>query len=97
MLILPLIYLLDCVDNKVDTVVLITADSDQVPTIQKVKQRFPKIKLKVYFPPQRTSQDINSQISPVVFLENNEDKFKAALMPSKVTDGVKNYTRPEDW
>lgn len=89
--------LLDCIDDKVDTIVLITADSDQVPTIQKVKQRFPKIKLKVYFPPQRTSQDIISQISPVVFLENNEDKFKAALMTTEVTDGIKKYTRPSDW
>jgi uncharacterized LabA/DUF88 family protein len=84
--------MLDCIDNLVDTVILITADSDQVPTIQKVKQRFPKVKLKVYFPPQRTSQDILSHASPVVFLE-----FKAALMNTEVTDGVKKYTRPTDW
>ncbi|TAG13976.1 MAG: hypothetical protein EAZ13_09370 [Sphingobacteriia bacterium] len=69
----------------------------QVPTIQKVKQRFPKIKLKVYFPPQRTSQDILNHASPVVFLENNEDKFKAALMSTEVTNGVKKYTKPADW
>ena len=87
----------DCIDGLVDTVVLITADSDQIPTIQKVKQRFPKIKLKVYFPPKRTSQDILNQVSPVVFLDNNEDKFKAALMTTEVTDGVKKYTKPADW
>jgi hypothetical protein len=33
----------------------------------------------------------------VVFLENHEDKFKNAKMPRIVTDGVKTYTRPEEW
>jgi uncharacterized LabA/DUF88 family protein len=89
--------LLDCMDEHVDTVVLVTADSDQIPTIQKVKQRFPKIKLKIYFPPQRTSQDIMSHVSPIVFLENNENKFQASLMTTEVTDGIKKYTRPADW
>ena len=89
--------LLDCMNDKVDTIVLITADSDQIPTIKTIKQRFPGKKLKVYFPPSRTSFEITNEAKPVVFLENHEDKFKASIMESIVTNGIKNYTKPLEW
>lgn len=88
---------MDCVDNKVDTIILVSADSDQVPTIQTVKARFPTKKLKVYFPPNRSSQDILQHAKPIVFLENNEDKFKAAMLPTIVQVDGKTYTKPSDW
>jgi len=94
---LALNILLDCVEDKVDTIVLITADSDQVPTIKMIKSKFPKKKFKVYYPPLRKSADILAQVGQVVFLENHEDKFKAAIMPFEVSDGNKKYTRPVEW
>ncbi|HMK03680.1 MAG TPA: NYN domain-containing protein [Ferruginibacter sp.] len=87
----------DCLDGIVDTVVLVTADSDQVPTIKMVTSRFPNIKLKVFFPPSRSSADILARVKQVVFLENHEEKFKSAKMPGEVTDGMKKYTRPPEW
>jgi len=87
----------DCIENNVDTIVLITADSDQVSTIKYIKRKFPKIKIKVYFPPNRASNEIRHLMSSVVFLENHEEKFKNAKMAGKVTDGNKTYTRPENW
>lgn len=87
----------DCIDNEVDIIVLVTADSDQIPTIKFIQKKFPKIKIKLYFPPDRKSNDLKSLISPVVFLENNEEKFKNAIMPSEVKNDTKKYTRPPDW
>lgn len=94
---LALNILIDCVDDIVDTVVLVTADSDQIPTIKMLKAKFPHKKLKVYFPPCRNSTDIRNQVGQVVFLENHEEKFKLSKMPGEVTDGTKKYTRPSDW
>lgn len=89
--------LLDCVDDKVDTVVLISADSDQIPTIQTIKNRFPKIKVRVYFPPERICNEIMRHVNPVVYLGDNENKFKAAILPGEVIYGDKKYTKPPEW
>lgn len=87
----------DCMDKEVDTVVLVTADSDQVPTIKFIKSLFPKIKVKIYFPPNRNSNELKSIINPVVYLENHEDKFKLSKLPFEVKNETKKYTRPENW
>ena len=94
---LALNIILDCMEDKVDTIVLVTADSDQIPTIKMIKSKFPGKKLKVYFPPSRNSADIRRQVGQVVFLENHEDKFKAAKMPGEVKVDDKKYTRPPEW
>lgn len=89
--------LMDCLHNRVDTLVLVSADSDQVPTIQAIKQNFPTKNVKVYFPPNRTSSDLLAHAKPVVLLENNESRFKNSVMPILVNVGDKKYTMPEDW
>jgi uncharacterized LabA/DUF88 family protein len=91
---LAITMLMDCVEDNVDTIVLVTADSDQVPTIKLLKSKFPTKKLKVYFPPCRTSNDIKSQVREVfVDLGKHEDKFKNSTMPTIVS----KYTKPTDW
>ena len=90
--------LMDCMNNEVDTLVLVSADSDQIPTIQAIKTQFPRKNLKVYFPPKRKSADILQHSKPVVFLGTHEEKFKKAMMPSVVDiGGGKTYTKPLDW
>jgi uncharacterized LabA/DUF88 family protein len=86
----------DCMNKEVDHVVLITADSDQSSTIKFIKKNFPDIKIKLYFPPDRESHHLASLIKPV-HLSNHETKFKNAMMPIQVTNGIKKYTRPENW
>ena len=87
----------DCLNNEVDIIVLITADSDQVSTIKFVQKNFPHIKIKLYFPPDRKSNDLKSLFKQVVYLENHEEKFKNAIMPFEVKNDLKKYTRPLDW
>ena len=82
--------MLDCFHDKADTFVLISADSDQVPTLQAIKQNFPSKSIKVYFPPNRKSADLLSIFNQVVYLENNEDKFMKSVMPGEVIVGEKN-------
>ncbi len=94
---LALAMINDCIEGNVDIITLITADSDQVSTIKYIKNKFPNIKIRVYFPPDRKSNEIRALMGTVVFLENHEEKFKNAKMPGKVIGETKTYTRPEDW
>lgn len=94
---IALSMIMDCVLDNTDILILISADSDQIPTIQTVLKEFPDKKIKVYFPPERNSTDLLSISKPIVFLGSNELKFKNAIMPTIVTDGIKKYTRPEEW
>lgn len=87
----------DCMDNAVDIIVLITADSDQVSTVKFIQKKFPHIKMKLYFPPDRYSNELKSLFKQVVYLENHEDKFKNAKMSFEVKNDKKTYTRPADW
>jgi len=89
--------LLDCIHDRVDTLILVSADSDQIPTIQAIKNEYPQKKVKVYFPPRRDSYDLTNLCNPVVFLDRHETKFKAAIMPGIVEKDGKKYTRPENW
>ncbi len=98
---LALAMINDCIDGNVDVITLVTADRDQVSTIKYIKNKFPHIKLKVYFPPERKSNEIRQLMQTVVFMENLEDKFKNAQMESVITGEIdgkeKRYTRPVDW
>jgi len=89
--------LIDCFNNLVDNIILITADSDQVPAIQAIKRQFPDKKVKVYFPPERSSTELLSLCNPVVYLGGNENKFINSVMSDLVTNSIKTYTRPISW
>lgn len=87
----------DCINNEVDIVILVTADSDQVSTIKFIQKNFPHIKVKLYFPPDRKSNELKSLFKQVVYLENHEDKFKNSKMAYEVKSETKKYTKPVDW
>lgn len=89
--------IMDCYENNADTLVLVSADSDQVPTIKAIKAKFPDKKLKVYFPPERNSTELFSICKPIVYLSDNEDKFRDSVMPNEVSNEKKKYIRPEKW
>ena len=87
----------DCLNKEVDIVVLVTADSDQVSTVKFMQKNFPQIKIKLYFPPDRKSNELKSLFKQIVYLENHEEKFKNSRMPFEVKDDNKKYTKPVDW
>jgi len=50
--------LLDAVDDKFDTAIIVSGDSDLVPPIKEIKSRFPNKRVIVLFPPNRVSVDL---------------------------------------
>lgn len=88
----------DCVQNKVDTVALISADTDLIPPLEFINENFPDVKMKIYFPPSNASRGIKDfafgkNNVKVKELANNIDRFYRSKMP----DTVATFTIPDEW
>lgn len=87
----------DCIKDKVDTLVLVSADSDLIPPLESIKNNYPDKNIKVYFPPSRYSRDIKDFLYTLrkkpVLLEKNLKRFDDSVMQ----DSVGSYTIPETW
>lgn len=91
----------DCVMNFTDVVALVSADSDLVPPLELIQRRFPKIGVKVYFPPSNFSNDLKDNLihhrsKPVLMIKNIR-RFQSALLPDAVEKDGKTYTIPDKW
>ncbi len=93
--------LADCMENNTDTIALVSADSDLIPPLEYIQRLFPTKRIKVYFPPLNYSNDLKDNMlkhrTKPVLLKNNYNRFINAIMPEKVTNGIKKYTIPEKW
>ena len=88
----------DCAQDKTDTLILVTADSDLIPTIEFIKTNHPNKKIKVFFPPRGFSNDLNNMMrGKIVKLQNNKIKFTNCIMPDTVTAYGKSVTIPPEW
>ena len=83
--------------NEVDNIFLISADSDLVTTIEFVQNSFVDKHIRVCFPPCRKSADIIDTIGNVIYLKNNISKFHKAIMSDRVTNGINIATIPDEW
>ena len=91
----------DCALDNVDTVVLVSADSDLLPPLQFIKKHYPQKKVKVYFPPGNYSSAllgfIKSNKGKVLMLENSRQRFIRSVMPDVVSkDGI-TFSIPPKW
>lgn len=91
----------DCVLDRTDIVALVSADSDLVPPIELIQRLFPKIGIKVYFPPSNFSNDLKDNLlhhrsKPVLMLKNKR-RFESAIMPEIVGNSNKSYSIPPKW
>lgn len=91
----------DCVLDKTDTLVLISADSDLVPPLEFIQKYYKEKKLKVYFPPSDVCRDLTDNMKrhggKPSLLDKNEKRFQNAIMEDVVSDGTTKYEIPEKW
>jgi uncharacterized LabA/DUF88 family protein len=91
----------DCVGNKTDVIVLVSGDSDLLPALEFIHQKYPQKKIRVYFPPTIFSIDIKNKIKKnngkIDFLDVNYNKFVNSIMPDIVIKDGKTYTIPDKW
>lgn len=91
----------DCVSDATDIVTLVSADSDLVPPLEFIFERYPQKGVRVYFPPGNFSHDLRDnlrrhRVKPLL-LEKNEHRFIQSVMPDTVTDGSCSIAIPDKW
>jgi uncharacterized LabA/DUF88 family protein len=86
----------DAFQDKFDTAILISADSDLTRTVKKIKTIFPHKRVVVVFPPNRSSADLK-YIAQESF-QLGRGVIKASLFPNEIikADGFK-LVKPEQW
>ena len=90
----------DAYQQLCDVMVVVSGDSDLVPPLLRIKERFPNMKLVVYVPAR------NAQRGAAVEIRSAADKhatlpvdlLKRCQLPTKVPDGAGGFiVKPEDW
>ena len=91
----------DCAQDRTDTLILVSADSDLVPPLESIKTDFPGKKIRIFFPPKCFSNDMNhfmkSNQGKVIRLEKHKVRFFNSIMPDAVTRDDISYTIPPKW
>lgn len=72
----------DAVDDRFDTAILLSGDSDLVTPIRWIRQRYPGKRLIVAFPPARHSSELKRCAHG--FLSIGEDKLRSCQLPDNV-------------
>mgnify|MGYP001580115059 CR=1 FL=1 len=86
----------DAFEDRYDTALLISADSDLVPPINRIRNLFPKKKVIVVFPPDRFSKELDKYASASFTL--GRAKIAKSLFPPEVRkDDGYVLKCPERW
>lgn len=86
----------DAFQDKYDTALLISADSDLRSPVTTVRRLFPQKKVVVAFPPNRVSTELKSVASAYIHI--GHDKLRHSLFPSRIQLASGNVIeRPARW
>jgi len=88
--------LIDAFQNKFDTAILISGDSDLVPPVREIKKYFKDKKVIVAFPPKRHNISISNMVNGSFII--GRKKLKDSQLPDEIVkpDGHK-LIRPTEW
>ena len=84
---LAITMLSDCYERGIERIVLMTADSDQVPAVQAVKARFPDTVVFMVAPPKRLhhARELGQACDGVT--EITQQRLRENQMPMEIRDG----------
>lgn len=86
----------DAVQDRYDTALLLSADSDLCPAIRSMKRLRPTKRIIAAFPPERHSGDLKRAVDG--FLHIGHDKIRQSQLPATVvTKGGVSLQRPKHW
>lgn len=88
--------LADAHQNLFDTALLISADSDLMPPVRKIKELFPAKRIIVAFPPKRRSKRLSGATDG--FIRVSRANLTSSLLPERVRKrGGHIIRRPQEW
>lgn len=88
--------LLDAVDNRFDTAIIISGDSDLITPIRHVRARFPNKNVLIAFPPKRHSVDLQRVASATFAIGENKLRQSQLSDPVVTASGI-TIGRPATW
>lgn len=88
--------LMDAVDDRFDVALLVSGDSDLVPPVRTIRERWPVKRIVILFPPNRRSDALKKAAHGHTWI--GEDKLRNSLLPeqAEVAPG-KIARRPSGW
>jgi len=88
--------LTDAMDGRFDVALLLSGDSDLVPPVQIMRQRWPQKRVVALFPPNRYSDALKRAVHGHTWI--GEDKLRQSLLPDdvEVIPGTVLH-RPPSW
>ena len=90
--------IVDAYENKYDSALIVSADSDLATPIRLIQEKFPEKKLIVAFPPKRRSDELAKRTNG--YLRIGADKLKNNLLPNEVAEAATQkgiVKRPGSW
>lgn len=86
----------DAALGEVDSMMIVSADSDLLPAVKKARQINPALIVVAAFPPRRRSDEMRRKISSTFTI--GKQKIKGAQLPHTVSDlGGGVHERPHKW
>lgn len=86
---------IDAINEDVDCIVLVSADSDQVPTIKKIIELNKGIEIRAIFPPSRKSDDLRKIIR--ICHKTKYKRLRAHQFPNSVSTDKFTVNKPKEW
>ena len=88
--------LIDAYDDRFDTAIIVSADSDLSTPIEKVREKFPNKRVIVAFPPRRHSAQLTRVASGHVIIRQNT--LRNILLPDEIKTAAGHVLkRPDGW
>ena len=86
----------DAYEDAFDVAILVSADSDLVPPIRRIRSLWPEKKVIVAFPPKRSSNNLRQVAHGTFYI--NEKTIRVSQLPNPVRkqDGTELW-RPKEW
>ncbi|NOY92024.1 MAG: NYN domain-containing protein [Deltaproteobacteria bacterium] len=86
----------DAYEDRFDTAIIVSGDSDLTMPVKLVRQRFPSKRMLVAFPPARRSDQLKKAANACFII--GQDKLRKSLMPDTITTASGHVLhRPQQW
>ena len=78
-------------------IILLCADSDQIPTLERINRLKPEIEMHLVFPPSRFSDDLLNSINITRRHKTREKRLRAYQFPDTIVTPQYTVTKPSEW
>lgn len=88
----------DVYNKRCDITIIVSADSDMVPSVEIIREIAPEHKIFVYFPPMKHSVTLSNSCNAIKKLAEFKSRFNQAMLPEEIrlSNGYIAH-RPDNW